>query len=431
MLTDAQCRSAKGQAKAYKLTDADGLFLFVTPTGHRSWRYRYRIGGKQKQIVLGSYPDLSLRTARDIRDEKKRILRRGLDPAVEAKKDAEGNSLSNAQTFETIAREWHAKQVARWKPVHAKDVIESLERDIFPAIGSKRLDELDPPTILAVLERVQERGAVETGHRLRQRISSIFEYGIAKGLVAVDPAASIGKAMTPKMSGQRWPAVTTIEDARELLRTTDTAQISPTVVLGSRFLALTAQRPGMIRWLRWDELRDMDLRGVGECPNAIWHVPAQKLKLELELSQDDVYDHLVPLCGRAVEVLRTAYRINSCSEYVFPGNHSTLKPMSENALSYLLKREGYSGVHVPHGWRSTFSTIMNEWSIEFGRPEDRMIIDMMLAHRPEGVSATELRYNRARFADRRRQLAEIWSRMLMQGAPAADHIINGRRRRKT
>ena len=430
MLTDAQCRSSKGHAKAYKLTDADGLFLYITHTGHKSWRYRYRIGGKQKQVVLGSYPEVSLRTARDLRDQKKQVLRRGKDPAVEAKRDAHDNEAGEAMAFEAIAREWYAKQVARWRPIHAKDVITSLERDIFPAFGSIALDALDPPTILAVLEQVQNRGAVETGHRLRQRISSIFEYGIAKGLVKLDPAASIGKAMTPKNPGRHWPAVTTIEGAREVLHTTDSAQVSPTVALASRFLALTAQRPGMILWLQWDEIRNVDFGGAGECPHAIWHVSAQKLKLELALSNDGDFDHLVPLCSSAVEVLRTAFKINASSEYVFPGNHSILKPMSENALSDLLKREGFKGIHVPHGWRSTFSTVMNEWSINFGGPEDRMIIDMMLAHRPEGISATELRYNRARYSDRKRQLTEIWSAMLMQGAPAAGQVVLGRRRRR-
>ena len=430
MLTDAQCRGAKGEDKAYKLTDADGLFLYITPTGHRSWRYRYRFGGKQKQVVLGSYPELPLRAARELRDEKKRILRSGKDPAIEAKRKALATEVSDAFSFEVVAREWHGKQVARWKPVHANDVITSLERDVFPTIGSMSLDSIDPPLLLTVLERVQERGAIETGHRLRQRISSIFEYGIAKGWVMIDPAASLGKAMEPMIPGERWPAVTTIRDAREVLRTTDSAEASPTVVLASRFLALTAQRPGMIRWLRWEELHNLELNSDSDCPNAVWIVPAEKIKQELELRKDEDFDHPVPLCRSAIEVLRTSYSLNSHSDYAFPGSHSFLKPMSENALSYLLSREGFKGVHVPHGWRSTFSTLMNEWSIDFGKEGDRMIIDLMLAHRPASISAAELKYNRARYAARRRFLAETWSSMLMKGAPSAREIIQGRRRPK-
>ena len=164
MLTDAQCRGAKKESKAYKLTDADGLFMYVTQTGHRSWRYRYRIGGKQKQVVLGSYPEISLRAARDLRDENKRILRSGKDPAIEAKRQTRPSEESTTPTFEVVAREWHGKQIGRWKAVHAKDVITSLERDVFPAIGSLSLDSIDPPLLLTVLERVQDRGAIETGH---------------------------------------------------------------------------------------------------------------------------------------------------------------------------------------------------------------------------------------------------------------------------
>ena len=430
MLTDAQCRGAKEKSKAYKLTDADGLFLYVTQTGHRSWRFRYRIGGKQKQVVLGSYPELSLRAARDLRDEKKRILRSGKDPAIEAKDRTQLSEGTGAPTFEAAAREWHGKQIARWKAVHAKDVITSLERDVFPAIGSLSLDSIDPPLLLTVLERVQDRGAIETGHRLRQRISSVFEYSIAKGWVMIDPAASIAKAMEPRLPGKQWPAVTTISDARKVLRATDSAAASPTVILASRFLALTAQRPGMLRGLRWDELHNLDLKNDVDCPRAVWIVPAAKIKQELELRQDEDFDHPVPLCRSAVEALRTSYSLNSHSDYVFPGSRSMLKPLSENALSYLLAREGFKGVHVPHGWRSSFSTLMNEWSFESGEKDDRMIIDLMLAHRPKGISASELKYNRARFLARRRFLAEMWSSMLMEGAPAASEVIQGRRRPK-
>ncbi|HIM01098.1 MAG TPA: DUF4102 domain-containing protein [Myxococcales bacterium] len=430
MLTDAQCRGAKRQRKAYKLTDSDGLFMYVTQTGHRSWRYRYRIAGKQKQVVLGSYPEMSLRTARDLRDENKRILRSGNDPAVEAKRQTQPSEESSAPTFEAVAREWHGKQIARWKAVHAKDVITSLERDVFPAIGSLALDSIDPPLLLSVLDLVQNRGAIETGHRLRQRISSVFEYSIAKGWVMIDPAASIAKAMEPRIRGKKWPAVTSITDAREVLRATDSAEASPTVVLACRFLALTAQRPGMIRWLRWDELHNLDLKNGNDCPDAVWIVPAEKIKQELELRKDEDFDHPVPLCPSAVEVLRTSYTMNSQSEFVFPGAQSILKPISENALSYLLAREGFKGVHVPHGWRSSFSTLMNEWSFESGKRDDRLIIDLMLAHRPKGISASELKYNRARFLARRRFLAEKWSSMLMKGAPAASEVIQGRRRPK-
>jgi hypothetical protein len=430
VLTDAQCRGAKGKDKAYKLGDFDGLFLYVTPAGHRSWRFRYRFAGKQKQCVLGSYPELTLKDARAIRDDKKRLLRDGKDPSIEAKREALAARLSAVNTFELLAREWHECQSPRWKPVHARDVIESLERDVFPDLGALPVASIDSPLILSTLKKVQARGAIETSHRLRQRISAIFVYGIATGRALSDPAASIGKALKPKPAGKRWPAVTKIDAARDVLRITDTALASPTTILASRFLAITAQRPGMIRCVRWDELHNVELTGQDECPEAIWCVPAAKLKQEFELREDEEFDHPVPLVKEAVDVLRASYSLNAGSPYVFPGSRSMLKPMSENALSYLYLREGLRRRHVPHGWRSSFSSLMNEWAVENGQEKDRLVIDLMLAHRPIGISATELKYNRAAFLKRRRELSEIWVEMLMKGASAAGSLLGGRRRRK-
>ena len=349
---------------------------------------------------------------------------------MEAKREALAARLSTANTFELLAREWYESQKARWKQVHADDVIGSLERDIFPDLGPLPVASIDAPLVLATLRKVQERGAIETSHRLRQRISAVFAYGIATGRATSDPAASLGKALKPKPAGKRWPAVTRIDDAREVLRLTDLAQASPTTVLASRLLAITGQRPGMIRWLRWDELHNLDLTGKGECSDAIWWVPAAKVKQELELRENDQFDHPVPLVQAAVEVLRASYCMNSESIYAFPGARSMLRPISENALSYLYLREGLRGRQVPHGWRATFSSLMNEWALENGQERDRLVIDLMLAHRPTGVSATELKYNRAAFLKRRRELSEIWTGILMEGAPAARDLLEGRRRRK-
>jgi integrase len=186
----------------------------------------------------------------------------------------------------------------------------------------------------------------------------------------------------------------------------------------------------MIRWMQWDEIHHLDLEGNGECPDAIWWIPATKMKQELSLRQNDEFAHPVPLVSEAVAVLRVCHAINSGSAFVFPGARSIKKPMSENALNYLYLREGLRGRHVPHGWRSTFSTIMNEWALKNGRDKDRMIIDLMLAHLPTGISATELKYNRAAFIDRRRELSTIWVSMLFREAPGAEALLEGRRRRR-
>lgn len=290
---------------------------------------------------------------------------------------------------------------------------------------------IDAPMVLAVLQKVERRGAIETAHRLRQRISAVFVYAIASHRASADPAASLTAALEAKPAGKRWPAALDIPTARKVLSTTDSAHVTPTVKLASRLLAITAQRPGMIRWLRWDELHNIDLTGEGDCPDAIWRVPAGKMKQELKLRSDQAFAHSVPLPGAAVAVLRAAFILNGDSEYVFPGGHSGTKPMSENALSYLYLREGMRGRHVPHGWRASFSTIMNEWAEEHGRETDRLVLDLMLAHLPVGLSDSELKYNRAAFMRRRRQLAGIWADMLLNGLCAAVALLEGRRRRIT
>jgi hypothetical protein len=430
LLNDAQCKGAKPGKMPRKLFDSGGLCLFVTPAGHKSWRLKYRFGGKEKQRVYGQYPALRLKEARALRDGDKRILAAGTDPGVEAAARALRNSVTAGDTFEVLAREWLNDQKGRWTDVHANDVLHSLERDVFPLLARLPVTKIDAPTVLAVLKMVQERGAVETAHRLRQRISAVFVYGIAGGRALTDPAATLHKALTAKSSGKRWPAVKKIQDAKSLIRASDDAEVTPTVKLASRFLAITAQRPGMIRWLRWDELHEIRLDGEGDDHNAIWWVPAAKMKQELSLQSDDDFDHPVPLGQEAVDILRASYLINAGSDFVFPSARSTSRPTSENALNYFYLREGFRGRHVPHGWRSTFSTIMNEWALRQGRERDRMVIDLMLAHLPVGISASELKYNRAAFLERRRELSWVWTDMLLAEAKPAQALLYGRKRRR-
>ena len=431
MLKDAQCRAAKAGSKAYKLFDSQGLYLHVSTTGHRSWRHKYRYGGKEKLRTLGNYPEISLKTAREILSEEKRLLSQGKDPGVEVKKKVLANRVAAVDTFEPLALEWYARERPRWKPVHAADVITSLERDVFSELGALPITAIDTKMVLATLQKVAERGAIETAHRLRQRISAIFAYGIFKGQATFDPAASLSKVLPVKPPKRRWPAVITIEKARSVLALTDRAEATPIVKLASRFLALTAQRPGMVRWLRWDEIADFDPDNSEKDGRVIWTVPAAKLKQELDLRMEEAFDHSVPLASSAVDVLRQTWPLSAGSEYVFPGQRSIFKPMSENALSYLYLRMGLRGIHVPHGWRSTFLTIMNEWAIDNGGFRDPLILDLMLAHTPTGISPSELRYMRARFMDRRRKLATIWADNLLKDACSIETIAGGRRRPKS
>ena len=438
MLTDKAVKAAAAREKAYKIADRQGLFLHVSPKAHKTWRYKYRFGGKEQALGLGTYPDVSLAAAREARDDARKILRSGRDPRMDKARRKLVGGRDEKQTFEVIARDWYDQQLPRWKPVHASDVITSLERDIFPHIGAMELGEIDEPVLLAVLRKVEARGAIETARRLKQRVGSVFVYARGLGIKVENPAVAVGAALKPVPPAKRYPALIKVDGVRQLMHDVDRAGGSRVTRLAARFLALTAQRPGMVRRMTWTQLSGIDWADSSSLsPEALWTIPADEMKLELHLRDDEAFEHCVPLAPDAVTTLRGVRWLTGRSPYVFPSSLSGLTPISENAIGYLYNREGYKGRHVPHGWRSSFSTIMNELTErELGGDirlfADRMIIDLMLAHSPKGLSASELRYNRAAFMPRRRELAERWASMIMVDAlPMAEIIHSPRRRRRS
>lgn len=436
MLTDVGAKQAKPREKDYKLSDSGGVYLFVSKTGHKTWRYKYRFLGKEKRLLLGTYPEVRLGEARTRRDAAKMALREGRDPTIDVRKRRLANQELATATFEKFAREWWGVQKPRWKPVHAEDVIKSLERDVFPELGAFPIHELDEPLIHAVLGKVENRGAIETARRLRQRIERVISYAKAKGIpIAGNPAAVVKEAMKPLPKSRRWPGLTDVGAIRTLVKTVDLSPSYPVTRLASRFLALVAQRPGMVHRMRWSHLEGIDWTAdsAGQT-EAMWHIPSDEMKLEFEQRGDEQWDHDVPLAPQAVELLMTARGLTGGAPYVFPNCWDPRAPMTENALNALYRRLGYKGRHVPHGWRTSFSTVMNE-RIErsLGTDErhmiDRLIIDLMLAHKPSGMSSDEFAYNRARFMGRRRELAMDWADLILEGAVPLDELLRGRRRR--
>lgn len=434
MLTEKAVLAANAKERDYKVADAGGLHLFVTTRGVRSWRYKYRFGGKEKLLVIGRYPVVSLKSARMARDEAKKALSQGRDPSLEARRVKLVGAGRDEETFEQVARRWHESQTPVWKPVHAADVIESLERDLFPVIGAYPITHIDEPLLLAALKKVEDRGAIETARRLRQRAERIFKLARAGGAGNANPAVDVREALKPLPRRQRRPAITDLPRLRRLVGEVDHAAASPVTRLASRFLGLTAQRPGMVHRMPWTEIENVDWSRPDEpSPDAVWHVPSEFMKLEFELREDDEWDHYVPLARQAVDVLRVVRRLTGKGPLAFPSARSVHDPMSANAIGYLYNRIGYKGVHVPHGWRSSFSTTMNGLA-ERAHPGadrlviDRLIIDLMLAHVPAGMSETEFRYNRNRYMERRREIATSWADLLLDGSVPAVALLEGRRR---
>ena len=424
MLTDLLIKNATANGKDYKLFDSGGLHLFVSKSGHRSWRLKYRFGGKERRLMIGSYPDVSLKDARERRNAARTLLANGRDPGIEAQRAKAERTLSAANDFETVARAWFELQKGRWTPIHASDVINSLEKEVFSWIGRLPVKEIDEPMLLSVLRKVERRGAIETAHRVRQRISAVFVHAIAEGMAARDPAGVITKALKPVPRSRKRPALLSLDALHDLIRKTECEPASPITKLASRFMALTAQRPGMVRALPWSEIENVDFESDHEASTALWRIPAQRMKLVLELKNDQGYEHIVPLASQAVAVLRAAWRLTGRGPLVFPSCRSARVPMSENSVNYFYNRCGYQGRHVPHGWRASFSTIMNEWSERNGSSSDRHVIDLMLAHVPDSISGSEGAYNRAAHLERRRELAIVWGDMLLGANVSPEKLLS-------
>ena len=404
MLTTAAIKAAQPKERKYKLYDEKGLFLEFTPSGGKLWRFRYKIGGKEKLLALGAYPEVSLLKARAARDEARQALVKGIDPSLD-RKVRRAKATNSDLTFEAMARAWHALRRPAWSQQHGVQVLDSLEKNVFPALGKIPIDDITAPMLLPVLRKIENR-APETAHRVRQRISEVYVYAISQGHATINPAAMLDRAMAPVVKG-RQPAITDLDEVKKLLREAEAIPAHPATKLAMRLLALTAVRPGNVAGALWHEFEGLD----GKEP--LWRIPAERMKMKRE--------HVVPLASQAVAVIEAVRALTGRFPFVFPNTRHAHKPMSENAMGYLLNRAGYHGRHVPHGWRSSFSTIMNELY-----RADRQIIDLMLAHSPS--DATEAAYNRAAHMGRRRELAQEWADLLLVGAVEPTELLHGPRR---
>ncbi|GFE94894.1 tyrosine-type recombinase/integrase [Acetobacter persici] len=396
MLTDTAIRKAKPRDKQYKLYDERGLHLLVRPNGSRLWHYRYMFEGKEKTLSIGPYPEVSLAEARSARDSARADLRAGLNPAITKKLRRAQVAAEQNNTLEAAGRDWFALISPTWRPRHAASVLDSLERLVFPRLGAMPLRDITPQMVRDAVVDIEQARAPEIARRVRQRISAIYIHAIACGKAEGDPAGVIKAAFAPVQTRPQ-PAIIDLPGLREMLRAVDATPAHAVTRMAIRWLALTAARPGEVRLATWADIDGDE-----------WVIPAERAKTHRA--------HTVPLSRQALDVLEAVRPITGGSPYIFPGARWALRPMSENALSYLLNRAGYAGRHVPHGFRASFSSIMNERS-----PADRAVIDLMLAHVPsnrvEGV------YNRARHMARRKFLAQDWADILLEDFPPAAELL--------
>jgi integrase len=382
--SDTAIKKARPREKQYKIYDEKGLYCLVTPAGGKLWRLKYRFGGMEKTLSIGKYPDISLKIARTYRDEARSLLAQSIDPS--AAKQAEKVAEAGKDSFEAIAREWHGRQLNAWAESTAKDAIQRLEKNIFPFIGGRGANDITPPELLAVLRRMESRGAHETAKRVRALCGQVFRYAISTGRCERDPAADLQGALT-KVVPSHFAAVTDPAGVGQLLRAIDGFEGTLTVQIALKLSPLLAVRPGELRHAQWSEF-DLD--------KALWSIPAEKMKKRR--------DHLIPLSAQALILLEEIRPLTDRSNgsFVFPSIRTRSRPMSENTINAALRRLGYSKEQMTaHGFRSMFSTILNEqgWSPDW--------IEMQLAHSPK--DAVRSAYNRAAYMDERTKMMQHWA----------------------
>jgi integrase len=393
-LTDTAARQAKPRPKPYRLADGHGLYLEVVPTGSRYWRLKYRFAGKEKRLAIGVYPTVSLAKARQIAVEARGLLQDGLDPSVKKREKARALKRAAANSFEAVAREWHATMSPKWTPHHAEDVIVSLEKDIFPALGQRPIADLKAPELLDAIRKIEKRGAIDIAQRVRQRCSAVFAYAIGSGFVENNPITGMkGIFVTRKKEPRRMlPRA----ELPEFLRKLEGHKGDRMVQLALRLVILTMVRTVELRGARWDEF---------DFERKLWSIPAERMKMRAP--------HVVPLSQQAIAAFEELKAITGGYELSFPGRSDYRKPISENTMLYALYRMGYHQRATTHGFRALASTILNEsgkWSPD--------AIERQLAHKER--NAVRAAYHRAEYLDERTRMMQWWADFLDAERAKAD-----------
>lgn len=383
-LSDTAIRNAKPTNKAFKMYDQQGLFIQITPSGGKWWRFKFRFNGKENLLSLGTYPEVSLKTAREKRDEARRLLAEGVNPSEQRKAHKASKRNNAINSFESIAREWLASHMMNKADTHKSKVQRRLEIYIFPWVGNKPINELTAPEILDAVKRIERLGIIETAHRALQTTGQIFRYAVQTGRARRDVTADLRGALPPT-SVKHMPAFTEPEDVAELLRAIDAFKGTFTVQSALRIAPLVFVRPCELRMAKWS---DIDLE-KGE-----WRYLVTKTKT----------NHLVPLPKQAIAILKELHPLSGYGEYVFQGGHDPRKPMSDAAINASLKRMGYDTKTqiTGHGFRAMARTILHE-RLDI----DPHIIEHQLAHKVPDALGTA--YNRTKFIEQRRLMMQQWA----------------------
>jgi integrase len=397
-LTDTFLRQVKhsGAPAGDKHTDGQALHLLVNAAG-KYWRLSYRFDGKQKTLALGVYPAVSLANARERRDAARKLLANGIDPGQAKRDDKQAKTAAAENTFEAVARSWLEKTAANRAASTQEKITTSLERDVFPVIGKLPIADIGPRDVLAAVQKMEARGAIDSAHRAKQLCGQVFRFAVAMGSAERDVTADLRGALSA-VPRAHFAAITEPKQAGALMRAIFDYNGHPAAVAALKLAPMLFVRPGELRAAEWLEI-DLDA--------AEWRIPASKMKMKV--------DHLVPLATQAVEILRRLHGLTGHGKYVFPSLRTSQACMSENTINAALRGMGYGKeIMTGHGFRAMARTIMDE---VMGERVD--LIEHQLAHAVKDVNGRA--YNRTAHLPARREMMQRWANyleMLRKGSNA-------------
>ena len=397
MLTVKEIDSAKPKDKPYTLSDGQGLYIEVMPNGATYWRMKYRIGGKEKRLAFGVYPEVRPSEARDRAKAARDMIRAGTDPGEEKKAVKRDADIANASTFEIVARDWMDGRKTQVEPGQYVKTLSRMENDVFPWMGKRPISEIDAPEILVLLRRIDSRGARYTAHKVRSEISRVFRFAIATGRAKGDPAKDLLGAIPPAAQ-THFASITDPAKVAEMLRAFDGFAGTFPVLCALKLAPMLFVRPGELRKAEWAHF---------DLEKAEWRYFIIKTKTE----------HLVPLASQAVAILRELHALTGRGRFVFPGARTAAVPMSDAAINAALRRLGYDTRTeiTGHGFRAMARTILHEELHQ--KPE---VIEHQLAHAVADTLGTA--YNRTKFLKERKAMMQQWADYLDKLKAGADVI---------
>lgn len=383
-LTDPEIKAAKPKAKPYSLPDGHGLVLLVQPSGAKWWRYRYRFNATAKMLSLGTYPEVTLREARNKQINFKELLSQGTDPSQHRQEQKQLEAIATENSFESIARLWWTQWSAARNQRHADYVIRRLEADIFPVIGRKPVTELTAPILLIAIKKIEARGALDIAKRALTTCNQIMRYAVAHGLAERNPAADIKPSDVLRPTKKTNYARLDQKELPELLHKIDAYDGQPLTRLALQLMAFTFVRTSELIGARWDEI---------ELDKKQWRIPAERMKMKTP--------HIVPLSDQVIVILEEIKDLSADEILLFPSERRDGKTMSNNTILYALYRLGYHSRMTGHGFRGIASTILHE------RGYNHDHIELQLAHtKRDAVSAS---YNHALYLEPRARLMQDWA----------------------